>query len=783
MEQSQKVKEFLEKVEKQKEAIDIVINSDEKSLIFTSDRRYKLDELQKHINPIYEKLKKNEFEIAVVGQEDTGKSSLLNALIKTDIFPSASGTTTYTSTKLMYGEKDRVEIIFYSESEFKENLNNRLKSIGIDKVALNSLNLKVFDEKFKRLTKSQKDNAKDNNNYNEIKEIINEKSHILDILKEKDGKTKIFEDENFEEFKEYITGEKNNKSKPRAVKSITIYSSELKELKTAIIYDVPGFNSPTKLHKEQTQEMLKKADSIIFISDVSSPNFKGDELDLLLNSKDEYEISLKDKLFVFGNKLDKANNKDESVNNQEKFTNDLKEKLEINENIFIGSAGKYLVDNKIGNLNITFNYEVNDTIDSFRKAIKKYYQTNRFDVLKTKIENNQERILEIFDDIKESISIEEKIEEGSERDRIVYEYTNSIKPNIENYLNKYIENLENELDEYFTKEFQLKINSYFQKIDKSDLLNTSTSLEKTNHYFRDKLYNKFIQEFSQLTKEVVQNKSDEIEKNIKNGFIGAISENKNRKIKRLVEDLFSKFKFEKQDNKFDYLFERFGKKLLKIMIFYPVYPTSQERKNEFKKYRDEFILLDNSSKDKNGSILHMIVTGKNKSLETLSNKLKYFKEKSINSLEKIIESRENYVSFFEKDLLQDLDNILNIAYKNNVYDETQIFNIEDTEDIEITLEDIQKEINNDIINFKLILKETVVPILNLENIYSGRVEKEIKRLIKYFNSNEYEATSFITKISRILAKDELSKVDEKIQDQESKKTILDKVDEFLENNE
>jgi len=300
MSYDKKVQDVLNKVKNQKDSIDKILNRDSKGLIFNSEIKSKLDNLQKQIDPIYEKLEKNEFEIAVVGQEDSGKSSLLNALIKTDIFPSDSGRTTYTSAKLIYGKEDKVEICFYAKDEFVNSFNNRLKSIGTNGLNFENIELLIFQEKFDRLTNEQKDKAKSNKNEEEIKEIIKEKAHISELLEEKLGKTEVFQGENIDDFKSYIVGDGEDRSKPRVVKDITIYSSKLQKLNTAIIYDVPGFNSPARLHKEQTENMLKKADSIIFISDVSSPNIKYDELDLLQNSQDEYGISLKDKLFIFG---------------------------------------------------------------------------------------------------------------------------------------------------------------------------------------------------------------------------------------------------------------------------------------------------------------------------------------------------------------------------------------------------------------------------------------------------------------------------------------------------
>lgn len=74
---------------------------------------------------------------------------------------------------------------------------------------------------------------------------------------------KIFEGEDLyqEQFKAYIV-------RPNiavAVKEVSIESSKLGKLQNAVIYDVPGFDSPTGMHLEQTKERMKEADAIMLI--------------------------------------------------------------------------------------------------------------------------------------------------------------------------------------------------------------------------------------------------------------------------------------------------------------------------------------------------------------------------------------------------------------------------------------------------------------------------------------------------------------------------------------
>ncbi|HDL5698754.1 TPA: dynamin family protein, partial [Mannheimia haemolytica] len=74
------------------------------------------EKLEKH-HSFLSKLEKDECEIAIVGLEKAGKSTFANALIESDIFPSAAERCTYTTTRLIYGE-DKALVTFYTKSEF-----------------------------------------------------------------------------------------------------------------------------------------------------------------------------------------------------------------------------------------------------------------------------------------------------------------------------------------------------------------------------------------------------------------------------------------------------------------------------------------------------------------------------------------------------------------------------------------------------------------------------------------------------------------------------------------
>ncbi len=774
MSYEQKKNELLENSKKLNEAINSVIKSDPNKLVINSSDRSKINELQKASSVIVEKLKKDEFEIAIVGQEDSGKSSLLNALIKTDIFPSASGRTTYTSTKLVSGKEDKAEVTLYTQNEFDEIFKARLKSIGIEgDYLLDGISLEDFENEFKELSNQKQTDAKHNNLYNDTKEIIELKDKLSPLLQFKGGQTLSFEGANLQEFREYVTGHVSDKSKPRITKKVVIYSSQLQAMPSSVIYDVPGFNSPTRLHKEQTENMLKQADSIIFITDVSSPNLKDNELDLLSKGEDSYGVSLKDKLFVFGNKYDKANNEKEALSNEQKFRNDILHEKTIGDEkrVFVGSAGKYLVDNNIGNIKIdNLPNWAKSNIDEFRKMIEDYYHNDRFDVLEKRIKTLQRQTLDIFVKIKNSISLPNHISKRSLELEISSKAEKNIRRQLEANLNQIKVDLKQEfLDKkYFSDGFANEVPNYFSEIDMSYIdqfiPKYEDNFDSINRTIReDYLHNKFLADFSELVKQIVDDKADEVHERVFTAFVSAIRDNE--RIREMAEDVFV---FEQQSGKFDYLFERFGRKMLDLIIYNPI--MGSKREEDYKKYKDEFLYLDSRYK-KDGRILNMVISGQDKPL-VQSNGLERFKRDFFNALEtRLTQSSKDFAETCENSLFPQLEEL---AKQENSFDDKELFG---NRKGNYSREDVLEEINRDINNFKTVLIEAVIPILDLETVFIKRVEKEIRVLISRLDSEEMN--KFILDSIEIYNEKEFAEIDEKVADYTRKKEILTEVEKFL----
>jgi len=768
----EKKENLLSKSDKQKEIIDSLLKSDGEDLIFIPEHRNKIEELQKKSNALLNKIKKDEFEIAIIGQENCGKSSLLNALIKTDMFPSADGRLTFTSSKLISAIEDKVEIETYSYYEFDKYICEKLEDINITNYGFEGGELKYFKEDYQDIYKSEISKE-----IKDIESIFKNKNKISKLLESYNGKTIVFKGKNLNQWKEFVTGIEEDKTKPQIVKNITIYSSKLQAMPNAIINDVPGFNSPTAIHKSITNTMLKRADSIIFITDIAkNPNLEDDELDIIEGNRDIYGIPLKDKLFIFGNKLDNANSQKIANNGIKKFRNDVENSLGSANIFFAGSAGKYLKEHNIGNQNIDFKNwakDLNPNIDEFRSAIETYYETTRFHILKSRIENIDNDILSIFSDIKNSDELQNIDEDMDEEDlieEIKRETERRIEVSIEKSFYSIRDNLSDKFlkDTPFAKKITEEISNFFEPTTIKEIRAFATEereLSYTHINFRQKIFNELLKDFSAIVTKSVEHQTTQIEADIFENFVSSVKNN--NEIKELAEPLF-KQSYQSQEGKFDYLLERFGRRVLDSIIRYPV--GISDRKKAFYAHKEEFIFLDSRSIGlEKGAVISMIATGNNKALSE-NESVKTFSEKLITSFKLIVDNPQAFTQNFYDTLLPELKEL---ESNQNSIDYDELFK---TPTIN-SLEDIVEEINNDIENFKLILEKSIIPTLDLEVIFMGRVDKEIRDFIEQLKTGKMDR--FIRKSVKIIAKDRLANVKKEIEINEAKSAIKKEIEKFL----
>ena len=392
------------------ESIGKILANDKMASILGYADREELKKQHEEARRLKRKLENDEWEVAIVATESAGKSSLANALMNKNILPAADGRCTYTATRIeSLKEGKQTTVYFYDSKTFNEKLREMLDKMKFENAGKYSFvkgegivfdnSRKITDKEFERLYRAsvEKDPwiepTYGANIKIEVKHIINFAGSISDLL----DRTELHPDEN--EVKDYIT----NPERALAVKEVVIYS-KLDKLPNVVIFDVPGFNSPTNKHKEQTLEKMKEADVILYVANAKDFNLTEPELKILNNS-DEDGTMLSDKLFVFANKVETCT---EIKNNVEKT---IEEWTKLNfirkpeKRIVFGSALAYLQNEKIVpiagvNAIRAFNERKDEMpdgfgIDEILDKISDYNKNERFTVLKRRCNDIVKRVDDI----------------------------------------------------------------------------------------------------------------------------------------------------------------------------------------------------------------------------------------------------------------------------------------------------------------------------------------------------------------------------------------------------
>ena len=256
--------------------------SDKYMEVITPAKHDEISRLRRKAEVIRRKLASNEFEIAIIGLEKAGKSTFANALMGIDILPSMDARCTYTSTSIRYGDSDEAEVVFYTREEFARNFTDSLKTMGIEhaeNLDFTTLSLSKYQDLYNSLPV---------NNYtsNLSADIENIIMHRDTLLRYIGMPKKVFKgagELESQELKNFI----QNPAYAIAVKEITIRSSMLRDMQNAVIYDVPGFDSPTQMHKEQTIHMMKTCDVIVMIASAEAPSIRGPQVQIFESEVDE----------------------------------------------------------------------------------------------------------------------------------------------------------------------------------------------------------------------------------------------------------------------------------------------------------------------------------------------------------------------------------------------------------------------------------------------------------------------------------------------------------------
>ncbi len=367
--------------------------------LITSEVRGRLEDLKRKAQNYKRKLEKNEFEIAIVGLEKAGKSTFANALMGNDILPSKEERCTYTSTRICSSDdgKDTAVVEFFSRSEFDEKFEGQLKKMGIegaDSYHYEAVSLDGYRRMFDKLDGDTKERYRSSIN-EDVEMSLRYKDNLSKFIGSEPRTFSGGKELTSKELKQFI----EDPAYALAVKNISIMSTQLSEMPEAVIYDVPGFDSPTQIHREQTVREMRKVDAIILVASADKPSFTGPIVDLFQKNADDDGVRFGEKMFVFANRADRAI---ELQKNMDKIQSELQRygimSNPSSERIVPGSAYASLEKNgkidKIGAYAKLQEMKISDGVQEIKVRLKDYNKTERFVMLKRRIDKIQVELCE-----------------------------------------------------------------------------------------------------------------------------------------------------------------------------------------------------------------------------------------------------------------------------------------------------------------------------------------------------------------------------------------------------
>lgn len=204
------------------------------------------DKLLKKLEDIEKKLTNQSFSVGVTGIINSGKSTMLNALLKKEILGTAVVPETANLTILKYSKKGYAKVNFWNTKEFKKIQESAKEIRSI--------------EKFINETKEKFGNS--------LSDYVTLEGRSDTIEVEKLGL--------------YTSAKKSNK-KCNLVKSVELYS-DLEFLKDGVeIVDTPGLDDPIIQREEITLEYVSRCDLMIHLMNVNQSATKKD-IDFIIDS-------------------------------------------------------------------------------------------------------------------------------------------------------------------------------------------------------------------------------------------------------------------------------------------------------------------------------------------------------------------------------------------------------------------------------------------------------------------------------------------------------------------
>lgn len=346
-----------------------------------------------------DRLKKNEFRIAVVGLEKAGKSTFINAWLNYDILPNDQTRCTFTTTQLysVATKQEQALIVIPKTHEQFAQMKAELQEKANQK-----------DETGKRATA-------------DLQTIHTHQSQLSSVIKEGPQKirfTSIGEIQG--QLKKYVADQRY----AHAVAEVQIHVAELASAEGVVFFDLPGLNSGLGKHLDESREMLEDCDAVICVQRAKQPSLVESEQRLIrFVEKGDSRVGAGGKLFVFLGQIDVLGSRkalDESLYEAAK---DWKSRTGLNEDRIIpgtaaghlllqGSAGERLrvhvsKDNVENTLRDFFKGEdpkAHTGIERMRRRINDYLQYERIESLRKRVDHPTSAIMHASKQVHKSVS-------------------------------------------------------------------------------------------------------------------------------------------------------------------------------------------------------------------------------------------------------------------------------------------------------------------------------------------------------------------------------------------
>ncbi len=763
-------KELLEEIQKYVPIFD-EINSVSSRILKDNESRNSLKKISDNIDKWKKKLSNPKFEVAIIGLEKAGKSTMANALLNKNFLPEAKARCTFTTATIESdNDKDEAIVIFYSQEEFIarfDELSTKIKlgSLDFHSITLSDLAKLVKKKEYFQTPKELLD----------LKIMIENKEALLNYI----GRDV-----------EVITGDVQNKIKPyivdkdrsMAVKSITIKSTELKDMKDIIIYDVPGFDSPTKLHLEQAKKYADEADVVIMMVSIAERVSFLDAQVEFLNQSSKDGVSLIDKTIVVASRWDGhiiPNDKIESENEINEYLNLLDNELKKfsiyrEKNIFKVNPRAYLEKNGKMEKNLAMpkldSINMDNGFVAFRQRLTEFFEYDALTALNDTVKKDINNINNFLIDFKrehnvasnefkfesDRLKIRRNYQEARKKELIdkVIEYKDMIQSNGDFNINT---NLEKEIHTNWIESLKITDDAREEMV-KQISTDGVEMVGKFHSEMRELLYFQSIDLMTTIVSDTVMSKNEEIVKNfredIRKIFAIDLSGDLNIELNKRLDDIMLEHFYDKQSYK--PLIVRFINDIFKLLIAHPIATNiGGQRVKAFKnvsKNIESLLPFDKENYENEAElglyektlIKKILVQYEEVSLKLIQDQLMsykdHFSEKinmdnlaqeikelniSPNRLSKILSNQKNKFKNLAKD---GVIGLINSSKPKNDLELLVDYGNEAT-----TYKEVQSEINKDLDNLKDIISNVILDAMMIQKPFLDSLNTQIEEIRRDLN--------------------------------------------------